>query len=116
MSFGNGTKDIYLLKNLPAPAVYLYRGGLQWEQAYGGAKDDIGYSIAPTNDRGQVIVGSTDSFGVGGKDVYLLKIKYNGTGSWNTTSWPTQNSTKDSPKTTDLISHTDIIHNPGTCI
>lgn len=99
-SHGSGMKDVYLMKSLPS--LYLYESGYQWEQTYGGKKDDIGYSIAPTNDGGQIIVGDTGSFGYGGKDVYLLKIKYNWTGTANY-MLPARNSTEDSPHMTDLI-------------
>ena len=99
-SFGNGMKDVYLLKTWPT-SNYM-GGGLQWQQAYGGDKDDIAYSVAPTSDGGLIVVGSTESFGYGGEDVYLLKIMPNPT-ALNFFTYPNQNSTRDNPISTNIV-------------
>ena len=47
----------------------------EWSQTFGSLNTyDHGYSIQQTNDGGYIISGSTESFGNGGKDVYLIKL------------------------------------------
>ena len=45
-----------------------------WTKTYGGSGYDRGYSIKSTSDGGYIIAGNTTSFGLGGWDIYLLKI------------------------------------------
>ena len=61
------------------------QGSLIWSQIYGGAMDDIAYSILQTQDKGLVIVGMTESYGVGKNDVYILKLNKNGKLKWSRT-------------------------------
>jgi hypothetical protein len=49
-----------------------------WFKTYGGSAFDMGSSIQATNDGGYIVLGSTNSFGGGSRDMYLFKI--NGTG------------------------------------
>lgn len=56
-----------------------------WQQTYGGQADDWGSAIAPSGDGGHVIVGTTESFGAGSRDVYLLKIDDSGDSLWTRT-------------------------------
>jgi hypothetical protein len=67
-SFGTGNSDVYLLKI----DGYVYGNTLWWE-TYGGAADDVGNSVQRTADGGYIIAGYTESFGAGGRDVYLIK-------------------------------------------
>ncbi|MBT9145197.1 MAG: hypothetical protein DDT42_01067 [candidate division WS2 bacterium] len=69
--FGVSKKDVYLLK-LDS------QGKVIWEKTYGGKYDDVAYSIRQTLDGGYIVAGYTDSFGVGGYDVYLLKLDSQG--------------------------------------
>ena len=77
-SFGNGKKDIYLLK------IDKY-GNKVWEKTYGGRGDDRAYDITPTKDGGFIVAGFTYSFGNGRKDIYILKIDKNGNKLWERT-------------------------------
>ena len=74
----NGDSDILIMKTDN-------QGSLIWSQIYGGAMDDIAYSILQTQDKGLVIVGMTESYGVGKNDVYILKLNKNGKLKWSRT-------------------------------
>jgi predicted secreted protein len=60
-------------------------GIMQWNQTYGGPGDSEAYSIIKASDGGYAIAGSTDSFGAGGLDFWLVKTDSNGTMQWNET-------------------------------
>lgn len=76
-SFGNGGKDIYVLKvNNDGEKIF--------EKAIGGPKDDYAYSIIEGRD-GYIVVGGTRSFGAGNSDVYVVKIDENGYILWQKT-------------------------------
>ena len=55
-------------------------GAIQWENSYGGAGDEICYSIQQTTDSGYVVAGSTDSASGqvktahGGNDYWIVKL------------------------------------------
>ena len=70
-SFGAGGADVYLIKTDAS-------GGTLWTRTFGGTGWDRGTSVAQTNDGGCVVTGTTDSFGAGGSDVYLIKLDANG--------------------------------------
>jgi len=67
-SYGAGGEDVYLIKTIVS-------GDSFWTKTYGGSENDRGYSIQQTTDGGYIVAGWTDSYGAGGKDVYLIKIK-----------------------------------------
>ena len=71
MSFGLGSSDVYLVK-------VDSQGRETWSRTFGGAQDDLGYSIHETSDGGYVLSGYTMSFGAGGRDVYLVKVDQGG--------------------------------------
>ena len=83
-SFGEGVSDIYIIK---VNAL----GALQWANAYGGSLNDFGNAITETSDSGFVITGSTESFGSGQRDVYLLKIDSIGNLIWSKAMGGTEN-------------------------
>ena len=62
--------DVYVVKTND-------QGILQWSKTYGlsgtASATDIGYSIQQTRDGGYIITGETYSFGVGFKNLYLIK-------------------------------------------
>ncbi len=63
--------DIYLVRTNAA-------GERLWELIHGGDGEDLGGPIAPSDDGGWVIAGSTTSLGAGGKDLYILKVVESG--------------------------------------
>jgi len=77
-SFGAGDYDVYVVK-LDA------NGNLQWTKTIGGPKDDRGFSLIQTSDGGYAIAGFTESFGAGGKDVYVVKLDAKGNLQWTKT-------------------------------
>ena len=54
-------------------------------QTYGGADTDAGNSLVETSDGGYAIAGSTDSYGAGSWDVWLVKTDSSGVMQWNQT-------------------------------
>jgi hypothetical protein len=53
-------------------------GKLVWEENIGGKRDESAGGIAGTDDGGALIVGSSESYGEGDKDVYIAKLDKNG--------------------------------------
>ena len=77
-SFGSELKDIYILK-------LNSKGEVQWQKTFGEINDDVANSIQQTTDGGYIVAGSTESFGAGGYDVYILKLNSNGEVEWQKT-------------------------------
>lgn len=77
-SFGEGDRDLYLIK-VDAD------GAEQWWQTFGGSASDVGRSVIETADGGFVVCGTTESFGAGEDDVYLLKTDAVGNQLWTRT-------------------------------
>lgn len=77
-SFGAGYGDFWLVKTDA-------NGMIQWNGTYGGANDEEASCIIQTDDEGYAIVGSTNSFGAGDWDVWLVKTYANGTVQWKMT-------------------------------
>ena len=74
-SFGAGYTDAYLIKTDS-------QGNVEWEKTYGGPKDDRAYSICLSMDGGYLLAGSTDSYGAGKPNVYLIKTTPLGDTVW----------------------------------
>ena len=60
-------------------------GNQQWNNFFGGADVDRGYSVQQTDDRGFIITGYTDSFGAGLYDMLLIKTNSLGAEEWSKT-------------------------------
>ena len=67
----NYDRDIYVAK-------ISLEGKMIWEQSLGGDRDEFAGGIARTDDGGLLVVGDSNSFGNGYKDVYIAKLDQNG--------------------------------------
>ena len=74
-SFGAGYYDIFVVKLDSS-------GNLLWAKTIGGQKDDSGYSIQQTLDKGYIITGYTESFGAGFSDIFVVKLDSSGNLLW----------------------------------
>ena len=77
-SFGAGEGDIWVLK-------LNSDGTVAWQKTYGGAGDDLAFSIQQTSDGGYIVAGRTYSFGAGERDFWVLKLNSDGTVAWQKT-------------------------------
>lgn len=75
-TFGSGPQDIYIVK-------IDNNGDTVWTRTIGGISFEAAHGVCETSDSCYVIAGYTESFGAGGKDVYLLKLDAEGTELWN---------------------------------
>jgi hypothetical protein len=78
-SNGNGSKDVYYLK------IGLNIFSLTFEKYFGGPGIDVGNCIAPSNSGQYLIGGTTESFGAGAFDSYLIKVDGSGNEIFNKT-------------------------------
>ena len=53
-------------------------GKKMWETTFGGDRDEYAGGIAGTDDGGMLVVGATESYGDGDKDIYIAKLSKNG--------------------------------------
>jgi len=60
-------------------------GDTIWTRTYGGIDYDYGYSICAASDSGYIVVGSTECFGAGNFDVWILKLNSSGDTVWTKT-------------------------------
>lgn len=77
-SFGDGGIDVLLVKTDSD-------GNKEWHETLGGPGDDAAWSVEETEDGGYLVLGYTDSYGIGRFDVWLLKTDAEGVEVWNRT-------------------------------
>lgn len=77
-SFGAGEKDMYLVR-LNAT------GDTLWTRTYGGAEDDWAKEVITLHDGGFAVLGTTESFGAGKEDYYLVRTDGYGDTVWTKT-------------------------------
>jgi len=77
-SSGEGGCDLLLIKTDS-------NGDKIWEKTFGGLENDVGYCVQQSSDGGFIIVGYTESFGSGNRDLWLLKTNANGDIVWEKT-------------------------------
>jgi len=80
-SYGAGGYDLWLVKTD-------CEGHQVWTKTYGGEDTEVTNhtnSLQQTSDGGFVIVGRTESFGMGSSDILLIKTDAAGTMEWNKT-------------------------------
>jgi hypothetical protein len=75
---GPSNTDMYLIR-------VNHLGELQWSKTFGGNQNEVGYQIKQTSDGGFILIGYTESFGQGAKDVRLVKTNAEGDTLWTRT-------------------------------
>jgi hypothetical protein len=83
-SFGHGSGTNNLDGSHDFMAVRLdKKGELMWSTVIGGAEDERGsFSVTPTSDGGFLLTGTTQSFGSGGADLFVVKLDPRGRLKW----------------------------------
>ncbi len=61
------------------------QGELSWEKTLGSMGDDKGYDIKKNRSGGYLLLGSTNSYGNGGSDIWLINTDSNGNELWSKT-------------------------------
>ncbi|MFC1956170.1 hypothetical protein ACFLWZ_06615 [Chloroflexota bacterium] len=77
-SSGAGYVDCLVLK-------LASNGTIEWQKTYGDIDWDECHSIQQTSDGGYIMAGSTESFGTGDWDFWVLKLTSNGNAEWQKT-------------------------------
>ena len=74
-SYGEGESDIYVVKTD-------YDGNEEWSKTYGGEGPEMGWNVIRSIEDGYAIIGGTGTFGLGNRDVYLIKLSEEGDEIW----------------------------------
>ena len=77
-SYGAGGSDVWLVKVNQS-------GKEQWNKTFGGPGDDLANSILLTKDNEYILRGSTESYGSGDRDLWLIKTDSRGNNIWDKT-------------------------------
>ncbi|MBM3330261.1 hypothetical protein FJY68_00235 [candidate division WOR-3 bacterium] len=77
-SYGAGRQDVYLVRTDSS-------GNVLWSCTYGGESLDYGNSVSQTSDGGFIVAGSTESYGAGYADMYLIRTDAHGETLWTRT-------------------------------
>lgn len=78
LSFGAGGYDMYVVKMDTS-------GSLIWNKTYGGTGFEYAISVVHSSDGGYAIGGSTNSFGQGNYDMFIVKTDTGGALQWSKT-------------------------------
>ncbi|MCX6672141.1 MAG: hypothetical protein NTX92_09505, partial [Euryarchaeota archaeon] len=76
--YGHGSADILLIKTDSD-------GHQLWAKTYGGRGNDLSRAVQQTSDGGYIIGGTTNSFGSGGDDIWVIKTDASGNILWDKT-------------------------------
>jgi hypothetical protein len=74
----SASQDLYLIKTDST-------GGLLWSKTYGGTSGEEGFAVQQTTDGGYILTGGTNSFGLTGNAVYLVRTNGSGNVTWSKT-------------------------------
>jgi len=77
-SYGAGGSDVWVVKLSAA-------GDVEWQRAYGGPEGDWATSIEAAEPMGYIVSATTNSFGAGESDLWLLKLDPSGAVEWQKT-------------------------------
>jgi len=77
-NFGETYSDVFILK-------YDSSGNLLWKRTWGGSDDEWAPKIALDASGNAIISGSTESYGAGYSDVFILKLDSSGNNLWDKT-------------------------------
>lgn len=78
-------KKVFLILGLIVVVSFSTLYSQRFCETFGGSGTDYGYDILATADGGFVVAGTTDSYGAGGIDFYIVKFDMFGNSEWNTT-------------------------------
>jgi len=77
-SYGAGSRDFYLVRTDE-------NGDTLWTRTYGGYENETCYSMIIADDGNYILAGSTNSFGTGQNDMFLMKVDTLGNLDWQWT-------------------------------
>ena len=77
-SYSGGVHDLWLVRTDKY-------GNEQWNKTYGTSDWDTGYNLKECDDGSYIIVGTTQSYGAGYQDAWLIKTNSDGDEVWNKT-------------------------------